>query len=137
MVIQKVDPNRESFGDYALNEAVLTIGGIAVDLEAEQEDQEVIIAFSDHNGMIHRGMMPCCRYVAEVLIPPRRYELVAVEHTPVNEDDGEGKESDEEAGTHTENVPVPLDIDSVVLKLWPEETGPEAAARAAGENNAE
>ncbi|MDR1903757.1 MAG: hypothetical protein LBQ88_15930 [Treponema sp.] len=137
MYIQKVDPNRESFGDYSLKDAVLTIGGITVDLEAEQEDQEVIITFSDHNGMIHRGMMPCCRYVAEVIIPPRRYELIEVENTSINEDDGEEKEMDEEPGRHTENVPVSLDIDSVVLKLWPEENGLEEAATAEGENNAE
>jgi hypothetical protein len=139
MIIQEIDPAREAFSDYSLDEAILTIGGIAVDLEAEQEDQEVIITFSDHNGMIHRGMMPCCNYVAEVLIPPRRYETVEVEGPPTSTFSGNGKEGDGETpATHMETVPVPLDLASVILKLWPAESSrQEEISMAGGEENAE
>jgi hypothetical protein len=137
MIIQKVDPAREAFSDYSLEGAVLTIGGIAVDLETEQKDQEVIITFSDHNGMIHRGMMPCCKYVSEVILPPRKYDVVEVEGSPANTFSGEDNEG-EEPETHTETVPVSLDLDSVVLNLWPvENNGHEETIVAEGEGNAE
>jgi hypothetical protein len=112
VIIEKVDQSRDAFGDYSLEGSVLTVGGISVELEAEQGEQEVIITLSDHNGMLHRGMMPCCNYVAEIIIPPRRYELI---ETP--NEDMEGAE--EQAVTRTEYVPVILDLDSVRLKLWP------------------
>jgi hypothetical protein len=114
MQIQKVDPSRESFGDYSLDEHILTIGEIVLDLDEEERDQEVIISFTQCEGMVHRGLMDCGDYVAEVVIPPRRY---VQEEVP--DEAKEGDDPDEELGTHTENVPVPLDIESVILKLWP------------------
>ncbi|MDR2021322.1 MAG: hypothetical protein LBQ14_11225 [Treponema sp.] len=114
MIIEKVDPGREAFSDYSLEEAILTIGGIEVDLSAEQGDQEAVITFAICNGEVRRGMMPCCEYVADVIIPPRKYDPVEVE----NERGGNAKE-DEEPATRTESVPVPLDLDSVTLRLWP------------------
>jgi hypothetical protein len=134
MLIQKVDTSREVFRDYSLEGAVLTIGGIEVDLEAEQGEQEVIISISNHEGKIHRGMMACCEYVAEVIIPPRRYEMVEVEASAGTFHGGEG----EEPATHTERVAVPLDMDSVVLKLWPaEDNRQEIIETAGGEENAD
>jgi hypothetical protein len=142
MIIQKVDPDREAFSDYTLEETILTIGGIAVDLEAEQGSQEAIIAFSNHDGVVRRGLMPCCEYVAEVIIPPRRYETVEVEGPPVDafsgNDNGNGKggKKKEVPATHLETVPVPLDMDSVILKLWPaEHDRHEEAIMAGGEEN--
>jgi hypothetical protein len=120
MIIQKIDPAREAFSDYALEETILTVGGIDVDLAAEQADQEVVITFSDHSGMIHRGMMPCCKYVAEVIIPPRQYKTVEVEGPPSGMGaSGKGAGKDEVSATHMETVPEPLDLDSVVLNIWP------------------
>jgi hypothetical protein len=138
MIIQKVDPAREAYSDYSLEGTVLTIGGITVELEREQEEQEVIITFSDHNGMIHRGMMPCCTYVAEVVIPPRRYETVEVDGPPSNAFSGDGKEGEEGPVQHMETVPVLLDLDSVILKLWPvEHDRQEGGNMEGGEGNAE
>jgi hypothetical protein len=120
MIVEKVDPSCEAFSDYALDGAVLVIAGIPVNLEEEQGDQEVIITFAACNGKVHRGMMPCCEYVADVIIPPRKYEMVEVEG-PGSGTAGSGNDNDqdEEAATHTETVPVPLDLDSVTLRLWP------------------
>lgn len=114
MIIEKVDPNRETFSDYSLEGGILTIGGIAVDLETEQGEQEAIITFSRCCGQVHRGMMPCSEYVADVIIPPRIYETVEVADTP-----GEGEASDEEPRMHAERVPVTLDLNTVILRLWP------------------
>jgi hypothetical protein len=116
MIVEKVDPTRETFKDYSLEGAVLTIGELAVDLEGEQGEQEVIIAFSTCEGVIHRGLMPCGEYVAEVIIPPRRYETVEVKDTAAAAS-GEAEEGGPE--TRMESIPVPLDRDTVKLKLWP------------------
>ncbi|MDR1902874.1 MAG: hypothetical protein LBQ88_11405 [Treponema sp.] len=139
MQIQKVDPNRESFSEYSLDGTILTIGDIELDLAEEQQDQEIVIPFGTCEGVIHRGLMPCCSYVAEVVIPPRRYEIVEVPDEPGigTVSSGGTKKKDEEPGTHTENVPLPLDIDSVVLKLWPIVDMPEEKAMEGEENNAE
>jgi hypothetical protein len=133
MVIQKIDPAREAFSDYTLEYAILTVGGIAVDLTAEQGDQEAVITFSDHNGAIHRGMMPCCKYVAEVIIPPRKYDTVEADGPPSGMTSPDNE--DEVPQTHMETVPVPLDLDSVVLNLWPVDGQEEAIIT--GEENAD
>ncbi|MDR1127702.1 MAG: hypothetical protein LBL20_00175 [Treponema sp.] len=114
MIIEKVDPGREAFSDYSLEEAILTVGGVEIDLSAEQGDQEVIITFARCNGKVHRGMMPCCEYVADVILPPRKYDLVEVEN-----EDGGNEKGGEGSATRTESVSVPLDLDSVTLRLWP------------------
>jgi hypothetical protein len=105
MIIEKVDPERECFSDYSLDGNSLTIGGVTIDLELEQDDQETIIILGQCNGMVHRGLMPSCVYVAEAIIPPRRYEYKEIE-----EKDGE---------LTTSVTPLPLDTESVVLRLWP------------------
>jgi hypothetical protein len=137
MIVEKVDPSREAFSDYSLDGMVLTIAGIPVNLEEEQGDQEVIITFASCDGTVHRGMMPCCQYAADVIIPPRKYETVEVAE-PGSGTSGSGgnkKGSGEEPETHTESVPVLLDLDSVTLRLWPvvEQDG---AVHQQGENNA-
>jgi hypothetical protein len=119
MIVEKVDPSREAFSDYTLEGVILTIAGIPVNLEEEQGEQEVIITFAACNGKVHRGMMPCCQYVADVIIPPRKYETVEVKGPGSGTAGSKGKGKDEEAETHTESVPIPLDLDSVTLKLWP------------------
>jgi hypothetical protein len=118
MIIEKVDQNRECFGEYTLVDGILTIAGIPVDLQAEQGEQEVIITFARCTGKVHRGMMPCGEYVADVIIPPRVYETVEVADAQSN-DTAEGEAVDEEPRVHTESVPVTLDLESVTIRLWP------------------
>jgi hypothetical protein len=118
LIIEKVDLARECFSDYALNGNVLTIGGVAVDLADEEDDQEVIISFGSCNGRVHRGLMPCCVYVAEVIIPPRKYETVEVTAPPAMTG-SEDEAMDEDTETYTETHPLPLDINAVTLRLWP------------------
>ena len=129
MIIEKVDPNREAFSDYQLTGSILTVAGIAVDLEAEQGDQEKVISITKCGitGKVMRGMMACCKYLADIIIPPRKYDLVEVTDEPAAPP--KGKPKDEEAVTHTESVPLALDLDSVVLRTWPVE--------ASGETNLE
>ena len=105
MIIETIDPDRECFSDYSLDGDILTIGGVTINLTSEQGDQETIITLGCCKGMVHRGLMPCCVYVAEVIIPPRRYAYEDVA--------GEAGE------TQSVAAPVPLDTESVVLRLWP------------------
>jgi hypothetical protein len=120
MIVERIDKKRECFSDYTLSEVVLTIGGKPIDLQAEQQEQEVIITFCRYGNEVHRGMMPNCEYAAEVIIPPRKYRSVEVRDTPRGETtEGEGMEEETEPKTHTEMVAVPLDSDTVVLQLWP------------------
>jgi hypothetical protein len=106
MIIEKIDSRRESFSGYSIDGNNVTVGGITVDLAAEERDQEVIITFGNLNGQICRGLMPGCIYAAEIVIPPRKYNVIE-------------KSGEEEAGIEAETIPVPLDIDTVTLRLWP------------------
>jgi hypothetical protein len=107
--IERVDAIRECFKDYVLDGVELTVGGVTVDLDVEQGEQETIVTFARCGGTIHRGMMPCCEYVAEVVIPPRRYEAVAVE----------APDTAGESGTMLASRALALDTDAVILRLWP------------------
>jgi hypothetical protein len=123
MIIEKIDPARESFSDYSIENTMLTIAGITIDLALEEGDQQVIIQFGSCNGKAHRGLMPNCEHVADVVIPPRKYETVEVDVPPQEMSHNGMKESGEEPATRTDTVPAPLDVESVLLNLWPlEET---------------
>jgi hypothetical protein len=114
MIIEKIDPARESFSDFSIEDTMLTIADITIDLVLEEGDQQVIIPFGSCDGKVHRGLMPRCEHVADVVIPPRKYETVEVDGPP------QGMiEDDELPATHTETVPAPLNVESVILNLWP------------------
>jgi hypothetical protein len=106
MIVEKIDPERECFGDYSLEGTMLTVGGIAVDLAAEESDQQVIVTFGYCEGQVHRGLAGrCCEYAAEAIIPPRRYRIVEVEGGSGMFPGGD--EKDGVPATHTESVPAP------------------------------
>ncbi len=119
MIIEKVDPSRESFSAYDIDGTILTIGGVVIDLALEEGDQQVMIQFGSCQGRVHRDLMPCCEHVADVIIPPRKYRAVEID-TPPQGTTRSGMGVDEESqGAYTETVPVSLDMESVVLSLWP------------------
>jgi hypothetical protein len=119
MIIEKIDPARESFSDYSIDGTILTLAGITIDLALEEDDQQTIIQFGSCQGKVHRGLMPRCMHVADVVIPPRKYQTVEVDGPPQGMTHGGIGENGELPATHTETVPVPLDVESVVLNLWP------------------
>jgi hypothetical protein len=119
MIIEKIDPARESFSDYSIENTMLTIAGLTIDLALEEGDQQAIIQFGSCNGKVHRGLMPCCEHVADVVIPPRKYETVEVDGPPQGMSHDGMNEGEEAPATHTETVPAPLDVESVLLNLWP------------------
>jgi hypothetical protein len=103
------------FASYTVDEQAktLTLEGLVIDLEAEvQEDcQNIITITKDMNGEYIRGFDGKGGYVADIEIPPRDYAEV------------ESGEGDEKTVTRTA---LPLDTATVVLRLWPLDTEPEA-----------
>jgi hypothetical protein len=134
MIIEKIEPARESFSDYVIDGTILTVAGATIDLALEEGDQQVMIRFGSCQGKVHRGLMPCCVHVADVVIPPRKYQTVEADG-PQQGTSGIG-EGGELPATHTETAPVPLDIESVVLHLWPLD-GIQGEAMQEEENGAE
>jgi hypothetical protein len=119
MIIEKIDPARESFSDYSIDGTILTLAGVTIDLALEEGDQQIIIQFGSCQGKVHRGLMPRCKHVADVVIPPRKYQTVEVDGPPQGMTHSGTGDDEELPATHTERVPAPLDVESVVLNLWP------------------
>ena len=105
-----------------------------IDLAAEEGDQEKVISFGACNGVVHRGLMPCCTYVADVVIPPRKWETTITYAQPEGDN-----ETGEESQMATETIAVPLDLETVTLRLWPVVDGAqnetENMTNMEGENN--
>jgi hypothetical protein len=119
MIIEKIDPNRESFSDFILEGTILTVADATIDLALEEGDQQVMIPFGSCGGKVHRGLMACCEHVADAVIPPRKYESVEVDGPPQGMAGGGMNDDGELPATHTETAPLPLDTESVVLRVWP------------------
>lgn len=105
MIVEKVDPTREVTTDIQLDGTLLSVAGVKINLEEEEADSQVLITVSRHEGVATRQSVAGGEYIADIIIPPRRYEPV--------EDIGEDGE------IKTESVPIPVDTNSVVLRLWP------------------
>jgi hypothetical protein len=100
------------FTEYSLDNSTkkLTIEGIIIDLEASSLDscQNILNITRNSDGTCVLGLEGKAGYVADIEIPPRQYRY---------ETTGEGDDE------KTDRIPVPLDLNTVVLKLWP--YGPE------------
>jgi hypothetical protein len=96
------------FAEYTLNEKErkLTIEGIVIELEKVTLDdcKNILNITRSPDGSCVLGLDGKAGYVADIEIPPRQYRY---------ETAGEGEEE------KTEKIPVPLDLNTVVLKLWP------------------
>lgn len=96
------------FSEYSLNpkRKKLTVGGIVIDLEDSTLDgcQNILNITRNSDGTCVLGLGGKAGYVADIEIPPRQYRY---------ETTGEGEEE------KTEKIPIPLDLNTVVLKLWP------------------
>lgn len=77
-------------------------GGIEIDLVEDRRDTQRIIDICRKGDGLVVGMGE--GYVASVLIPPIQYEEVVVENGTEEGDCG--------------NIPLPLEIEAVELKLW-------------------
>jgi hypothetical protein len=84
----------------------LTVEGVVVDLEGSTLDdcQNILNITRNGDGSCVLGLEGKAGYVADIEIPPRQYRY---------ETRGEGEEE------RTEKIHLPLDLNTVVLKLWP------------------
>ncbi|MDO5116013.1 MAG: hypothetical protein Q4D58_07965 [Synergistaceae bacterium] len=90
---------------YSLAGTTLSIGGISIDLAAEQEDaQNIIDICANEKGEIVRGMNRA--YAANILIPPAEYTQTAT------------GETDEKGNAVYTLEKKPLDVGRVELVLW-------------------
>jgi hypothetical protein len=87
------------------NKKKLTIEGIVIELEKETKDDQNIINITRKNdGECVIGLEGKNGYVADIEIPPRQYRY---------DETGEGED------LKVVKVSLPLDLNTVVLKLWP------------------
>lgn len=96
------------FAEYNLDEKSkkLTIENITIDLEDAVKDDclNVLTITRSCCGPCVLGLDGKAGYVADIEIPPRQFR---------HETTGEGDEE------KTQRIPLPLDLNTVVLKLWP------------------
>jgi len=97
------------YASYTLNEKKmkLTVENITIDLEKSVLDDSknvINITRSCCDGSCVLGLEGKAGYVADIEIPPRQFEY---------ETTGEGEDE------KTVKIPIPLDLNTVVLNLWP------------------
>ena len=96
------------YPEFSLNQKkkILTVEGVTIDLREQVMDgcQNVLYVTRNSDGTCVLGLEGKAGYVADIEIPQRQY---GYETTGENED------------ATTEQIPLPLDLDAVVLKLWP------------------
>ena len=87
------------YATVSVNGSVISIGTEQIDCSAEQEDSQKIIDLK----------VPVIdAYVASIVIPPKEYEIVETE----------AEESDHMEGSQLPQAK-PLDMETVVVSLWP------------------
>lgn len=80
------------FAEVVTIGTMVRVGNIDIDVSAEQQDGQAVLDICEKNGEMVIGTDGASEYVATIVIPGRRY-------------DGED--------------PLPLDIGSVTITLWP------------------
>jgi len=91
--------------DLGVGTKVLTVAGLAVNLEELEKDTQNIITISQGENGPEIGPAGRYGYIADIEIPPRRYEYQS--------------DTDENGDPITKQVAVPLDTDRITLRLWP------------------
>jgi len=92
--------------NYSLSGSVLTVGDVVIDLQERQRTNERVIDICLDNQLQTMREGLSAWYVANVIIPPKRYSL-----QPSGEKDEEGNDLMEE-------VELPVDTSQVELRLW-------------------
>lgn len=92
--------------NYSLSGTKLTIGDVTIDLQERQETSERVIDICLDNQLQTMREGLGAWYVANVIIPPKQYELV-----PSGEKDADGNDIMKEQE-------MPLDMSKVELRLW-------------------
>ena len=93
--------------DYAvdMDAKTITVAGVVVYCEAEEQDSEHIVSISMSDEGPVLGRDGAGGFIADIIIPPRRYENVEY--------------IDEKEEVQTKAVALPLDMERITLRLWP------------------
>lgn len=114
MIISEVSKGQKA--PYSVSGTELTVGTVTIDLQQRQRSVQNVIDICLDNQLQTMREGLGAWYVATIVIPPRKWQLV-----PTGELDDEGDEimAEEE---------LPLNMSSVELRLWglPQEYDPDA-----------
>jgi len=114
--IQLMGGSDSGVADFSVVGAVVTVNGVSIDCAAREADDEQHIEIRQtKGGTIKEGTTGV--YVAVIIVPARRYTEVLVE-----------EESMGEVRQVPKQVPVALDPNAVIVKLWPYAPQPAVAA---------
>jgi hypothetical protein len=111
MIIQKLGKETDRYVDFFLDKNTITFADqLTIDLEAEEKDDGVNIPICSNGIDYHRTLHNDCAYVAQIIIPPRRYSIDYEEVD--NEETGE-------VDLKETSTPIAFDVENVTLELWP------------------
>jgi hypothetical protein len=111
MIVKRLGSDTDTYADFSVEGNVITFSDqLDIDLESEEQDDEVNIPICSNGTEYHRDLHPGCAYVAQIIIPPRKYDIDYV--------DVENQESGEFESKEVK-LPIPFDVENVVLRLWP------------------
>jgi hypothetical protein len=111
MIIQRLGKEIDSYVGFLQEEnTIIFADQLIIDLESEEQDEDVIIPICSNGTDYHRTLHSDCAYVAQIIIPPRRYN-VGYENVN-NEETGE-------IDLKEIRIPVAFDVENVTLRLWP------------------
>lgn len=117
MIVVKIPEDGKRFIEYAEEGFMLSFGDdeLIINLKKRERDEEVTLdVCRDYLGGLTLGTGGAKEYVAEIIIPARRYEEKAIS----NPGDTSGEE---EVGDNVaEIVPLPFDMERVELHLFEE-----------------
>jgi hypothetical protein len=111
MIVKKLGKETDRYADFSVEGNAITFADqLVIDLEEEEQDDEVNIPVCSNGTEYHRDLHPDCAYVAQIIIPPRKYDIDYV--------DEENKETGKFESKEVK-LPIPFDVENVVLRLWP------------------
>jgi hypothetical protein len=111
MIIQKLGKESDNYVNFYASGNMITFEDqVSVNLEEEEQDEEVVIPVCSNGVNYHRTLHNDCAYVAQIIIPPRKY-IVEYENVQ-NEETGDTELKE------TKTLIV-FDVNNVILRLWP------------------
>ncbi len=119
MRVIKLPETGENFIDYETTKKSITFGDedLSINLKTRERDYDVTIDIcADWTGaLVASSGADSMRYIAQVLIPARKYDEVEKPNPNYNPD---AEDNTRGAETIKQLVPMPFNIDNCTLTLW-------------------
>ena len=106
--------------EYSVRTTKITVDDdLTINLAKREQDWPVHIDIcSDADGELVIGAAAGRRYVAEIDIPARQYEIIPAEVESDPEPTAPGDEDESPEEPSEQRVPIPLNMANVTLSLW-------------------